>query len=52
MEMLLSLLDTLIPLIQRQEEPAVNKQSAFSTIVVLSKLLDEKHNLSLKKVGV
>jgi hypothetical protein len=28
----------------------VNKQSAFNTIVVLSKLLDDNHNISLKKV--
>jgi hypothetical protein len=50
MEILLSLLDGLIPLIQSQEEPVVNKQSAFNTIVVLSKLLDDNHNISLKKV--
>jgi hypothetical protein len=50
MELLLSLLDALIPLIQNQEEPVVNKQSAFNTVVVLSKLLDDNHNLSLKNV--
>ena len=50
MEILLSLLDALIPLIQNQEEPVTNKQSAFNTVVVLSKLLDADRNLSLKKV--
>ena len=50
MEILLSLLDALLPLIQNQEEPITNKQSAFNTVVVLSKLLDADHNLSLKKI--
>ena len=50
MEMLLSVLDSVMPLIQSEEEPAVNRQSAFNTVVVLSRLLNDKHNLSLMKV--
>lgn len=51
METLLSLLDALMPLLQSQEETVVNKQSAFTTVIVLSNLLDDAHNLALKKVG-
>ena len=51
MEILLPLLNALIPLLQNQEETVVNKQSAFTTVIVLSDLLDDNHNLSLKKVG-
>ena len=50
MEILLSLLDALIALVQSEEETDVNKQLAFTTVIVLSKLLDDNHNMSLKKV--
>ncbi|XP_028404436.1 HEAT repeat-containing protein 1-like isoform X2 [Dendronephthya gigantea] len=47
---LLSFLDAIMPLIQNTDEPDVNIQSAFNTVVVLSKLLNENHNLPLKKM--
>ena len=50
--MSLSLIDALVLLLQDEEEPPVNKQSAFNTIVMISKLLDDNHNLALKKVTV
>ena len=51
MSTLLLLLDAVIVLIQNEEETAVNKQSAFYTVIVLARLLGDTHALTLKKVS-
>ena len=50
--MLLVLLDSVIKLLQNEEELPVNKQSAFNTVIVLSKLLGNTQSLHLKKVTI